>query len=102
MAKRFIVGLDESTAEQNEKFKQYIDEQGLAWWHWIDNFWLLKDSSETLNSEVIRDELGEIYPNVHKIVIELKGDSINDTWSGYGPSGEKRNMFDWLHNTWSK
>jgi hypothetical protein len=102
MAKRFIVCLDGSNAEQHELFKKYIDEHKLGWWHWLNNIWLISDSSNKLDSEIIRDKVTEIYSNINSLVIELKGSSENDTWSGFGPQGEKNNMFEWLHNTWSK
>lgn len=102
MAKRFIICLDKSDAEQNEVFKKYIDENGLAWWYWLNNTWLIKDYSNSLDSKIIRDKLLEIYPGVHNLVIELPGSKENDTWHGFGPAGEERNMFNWLHNTWSK
>jgi hypothetical protein len=102
MAKRFIVCLNSGSVEQNDKFKEYIDENGLGWWHWISNSWLLRDHSGRLNSEIIRDKLLEIYPGTRNLVIELQGPSTNDTWHGFGPSGEEKNMFNWLRDTWSK
>ena len=98
MNKRFAVALDSSTKAQNEEFVKYIRDNGYGWWHWIDNFWLLTSSSGELTAEKLRDDLGEIYPGVHKIVLELRGD--NDIWSGFGPKSENKNMFTWLKKYW--
>ncbi|PSS71686.1 hypothetical protein AYI85_04935 [Shewanella algae] len=98
MKKRFAVALDSNTKAQNELFKQYIKENGYGWWYWIDGFWLLVDSSGKLTANQLRDDLGEFYPGVHKLVLELRGD--DDTWSGYGPKSEKKNMFSWIKKNW--
>lgn len=90
---KFLIALDNSTKEQNEKFVDFINEKGYGWWHWIDNFWII-DTSSKLTAVELRNELGELYPNINKLVIELKNN--NFTWAGYGPSNENNNMFDWL------
>lgn len=100
MSKRFIVGVDSSTEEQDKAFLSFVKSHGLGWWHWLENFWLITDSSDQLTASDIRDELGKTYPGVHKLVIELS--DSGDTWSGYGPKSEKRNMFNWLNETWGK
>tara|TARA_B100000959_G_scaffold244599_1_gene268639 strand:- start:2911 stop:3207 length:297 start_codon:yes stop_codon:yes gene_type:complete len=98
MKKRFVVALDSNTKKQNDEFKEYIEEHGFAWWYWIDGFWLLVDSSGKLTASKLRTDLGEIYPGVHMLVLELQGD--DDTWSGFGPNTENRNMFSWLERNW--
>lgn len=98
MKKRFVVALDSAIKEQDEAFKEYVRSRGLGWWHWLTNLWLLTDASGQLTASEIRDVLTEIYPRVHALVLELRGD--DDTWSGIGPKTEKRNMFKWLHKNW--
>ncbi len=102
MVKRYIVILNNSNAESNDKFQKYIEDNKLSWWFWVGDTWLLKDYAGGLNSVLIRDKLNEFYPNVRNLVIELRGDSSNDTWNGFGPSGKENNMFNWLAYTWSK
>ncbi len=98
MRKRFVVALDSNTQEQNDQFKDYIRVHRLGWWYWIDGFWLLIDSSGELTAKKLRTDLGKIYSNVHKLVLELKGN--DDTWSGFGPTSEDKNMFSWLNRNW--
>lgn len=100
MRKRFIVLVDNTTLEQEEKFVSYIRENGFGWWHYINNSWLLTTNKDFKSSE-IRDKLNEFFPDEYNLVIELRGDT-DDSWSGFGPSGSKRNMFRWLKTTWRK
>jgi hypothetical protein len=98
MKRRYIVLLDEATKEQDDQLRNYIKENGLGWWHWLSNSWLLSDPRGTLSASEIRDKINEIYDGVHTIVIELyKG---GDTWAGFGPKTEKKDMFRWFHETW--
>lgn len=102
MRKRYIVALDSHTKEQNQKFKDFINENSLGWWYWINGFWLLTDPKGAFTARQLRDKLGIIYPEVRKLIIELRGSPDDDTWSGYGPNTENKNMFNWLITTWPK
>ena len=99
MRKRFIVLIDETTTKQNSEFLDKIEKLGFGWWHYINNSWLLVTTGN-YNASTIRDIVKDIFENEHNLVIELKGK--NDTWSGFGPSGEHQDMFKWLNETWSK
>lgn len=98
MKKRFVVALNSNTKEQNDVFKEYIKANGYGWWYWIDGFWLLTDRNGNLTAKKLREDLGEIYPGVRLLVLELR--SGDDTWSGHGPKQEGRNMFAWLRRNW--
>lgn len=98
MKKRYIVCLGNSIKVQDEAFIAYIKEYGLGWWHWLSNVWLIVDSNGKLSAREIRDKLRLIYPGEHTIVLELSENG--DTWSGFGPKSEERNMFEWLKTNW--
>lgn len=100
VAKRFIISIDSSNNAQNKALIDFIKSNKVAWWHWLENSWLIVDPAEKLTARKIRDALGKTHPKVNTLVIELR--KGGDTWSGFGPAGKKRNMFDWLKNTWSK
>lgn len=100
MKKRFVVLLDSSTAEQGKSFQKFIEEKGLGWWHWLGSSWLLVDARGSLTAEKLRDQLKKDFQGVYSLVLELPGDSSNDTWSGYGPKNDNKNMFDWIHKNW--
>ena len=100
MKKRFVIALDSGTSEQDKAFQDYIESTNVAWWHWIKNVWLIGDNYDRVTAKGLRDKVCEIYPRIDNVVLELREDG--DTWSGYGPNQEPRNMFKWLLNNWHK
>ena len=92
--------IDNSTTEQEEEFITYIKDNGFGWWHYINNSWLLSTNKDFTAKE-LRDAVKGIFINENNLVIELKGET-DDTWSGFGPKSEKRNMFTWLKSNWNK
>jgi len=100
MSNRYLVAVSSSTKPQNDSFIDFINSHGLAWWHWIDNFWLIVDRAGKLDVEKLREGVGNSFPGVHHLVIEQNANG--DIWAGFGPKSEERNMFKWLHETWSK
>lgn len=99
MSKRYIVLLQESTEENDNKFLEFIKSKYLGWWHWLPNSWLLSDATGNLSAPIIRDAVRESYSDVNSLVIELKPDG--DTWSGFGPSSGDKDMFKWIKETWN-
>ena len=100
--KRFVVLLDATaTDSQHKSFKQFIDNTHLGYWHWLARAWLLckVDDNSEFSADTIRDKVGECYPGVRCLVLELNKDG--DTWAGFGPNGDKNNMFAWLKKNWS-
>jgi hypothetical protein len=100
MKKRFIIALKGGTAAQDSAFTEFIKKAGVGWWHWIPSVWLVADTRGAWSAAELRNKLREYYPGVHSLVIELRPD--DDTWSGFGPAREERNMFNWLKQNWSK
>lgn len=93
--KKFIIALDNSNSEKNDKFLEYINDNNLNWWHWINNFWIVIDSEDSLTALDLRNVVYEIFKE-NAFVMEFQKDS----WGGFGPSSDKpdgKNMFNWLH-----
>ncbi|MGA2645754.1 MAG: hypothetical protein ABSF15_13660 [Candidatus Sulfotelmatobacter sp.] len=99
MKKRFVVGLASSTPQQEEAFKESL--LPLAWWHWVKTMWLIIDEDGILTAADLRDKVKECYPGVFSMVLELRSDGT-DTWAGFGPKSEQKNMFTWMKNVWKK
>lgn len=99
MKKRYIVCVNNSNKEKDNLFIDYLKQNGLGWWHYLDNFWLLTDSSGKFSAAEIRNQLNIIY-SARNIVIEINQNS--DSWAGFGPNNEKENMFDWIDKNWKK
>jgi hypothetical protein len=97
MSRRFAIGIRDTTEAQRKALREYFIENG-SWWNWITNFWLVTTDEDVTASE-LRDKILEITPGAYSMVIEVSGEG---TWSGFGPKSEKRNMFNWMNNTWEK
>lgn len=97
MRRRFVIGVAGLDDEQNKQFRKYIAAKG-AWWHWIDNFWLMTTKNEMVTAEEIRDKIGQIKPDVRAVVFEFPADV---TWATYGgKNAQGKNMSDWLVSPW--
>lgn len=100
MKKRFVICVNSSTKEQENKFVEFIKTQNVGWWHWLTNTWLISDSNGKTNASHWRKNAVEIFKQEHILVLEIGQD--NDTWSGFGPSSEDKNMFKWIKDNWKK
>lgn len=100
MRKKYIVAVDDATEDQRKEFKKYIKSTSCGWWHWISNFWLLTDPDGEFSCSEIRDKVKEYFPGLNCLVIEISNEG--DTWSGFGPKGDDKNMFRWVRETWDK
>jgi hypothetical protein len=97
MRRFFIVGIEGITPEQDKEFIRWAhDENGFGWWHWIPNFWLLVGHRENVGCEEILDYLNSVAHNKNKLVLQV----TPTTWAGFGPTGPKKNMFDWIRQNW--
>lgn len=101
MTKRYAVALANTTKDQDDEFLNYIKDNGMSWWRYVGNFWLLIDHKENKSIYEIRDDIQKILPGVHHIVLDITG-AEHGEWAGYGPNKEPNNMFQWLHDTWDK
>ncbi len=98
MKKKFVIAASPLTQEQSERITSLFRDR-FGWWHWINGFWLVTDSSGTQTAAAIRDSLDEIAPGVRKLVLDVTG--AGNSWAGFGPKGEKQDMFKWIRGTWS-
>jgi hypothetical protein len=94
MSRNFVVGIDDVSDEQKRALREYFATHG-SLWNWIPNFWLVM-TDEDSTASAIRDRICEIAPGANCMVVQVD----QGTWSGYGPSGKRRNMFKWIHNKW--
>jgi hypothetical protein len=99
LKKRFVIAVDSSTKDQNVAFREHLKARtpGL-WWHWLSNLWLIVDTDGKYTASELVDVVQEFYPATNTLVIELPANG--DTWSGFGPNVEGKNMFGWLEKKW--
>jgi hypothetical protein len=101
MTKRYVVLLQEGNDEMDDKFvNDFLDKNGMGWWHWLPHSWLLTDSSGALKVKDISNAVNGIYKEQYNLVIELNPDG--DTWYGFGPIAEDKDYFSWLRANWKK
>ncbi len=97
--RRFIIAADNLRAQE---FAEYLDGNGLGWWHWIENFWLVTAQNRTeISADILQNKVNAFSDSSRCIVIELHG---SHTWSGHGPQNSDggTNMFDWVLSTFDK
>lgn len=97
MRRRFAVAVDGLAPKEQRALIAFLRERGCAWWHWIPNFWLVIDKRGSLSTGQIRDALRLICEDAVVLVLNL---SDQKGWSGKGPKGPERNMFEWLRESW--
>lgn len=97
MSRRFVVAVNTLTTEQDQSFAQALSASDLAWWHWIQNFWLVIDPNNQFTPESLRDHLGTVMPGRFSFVMEVKP---TGSWAGFGPTGDQINMTQWIEKDW--
>lgn len=102
MKRRFVIGIDGETSQDVSSILNYIDELDCAWWHWIDNFWLLTTRDNDLKVSAIRDKIKKICGKKNVVVLEVN----NITWATFGPqsddsSSKSKSFSKWIRDTWS-
>jgi len=99
MTRRFVVGVSGMSKMQQTAFIEYLRSTRVAWWHWIDDMWLVVDRSGDLHVRKIRDKLRDISGPRRSLVIEVRH---LGSWAGFGPSADDKNMFEWIRSTWKR
>jgi hypothetical protein len=100
--KRFVIGTDITTAEQDAAFhKALIDRwPDLSWWHQLDEMWLIVDGTDELTAAKLRNTVTKALPGINVMIIEVPH---GGTWAGFGPSkGTKSDMFTWMTEVWDR
>ena len=94
---RFLVAVASSTPEQDLSFKNALT--GMAWWHWIPNFWLITDSENIWDALRILEQVKVSYPNVNCFIQQLDDDGTR-TYSGLVPNPNVEVADKWLKDYW--
>ena len=98
MTRRFLIGIDSLTADQEVEFHRFLSKNG-TWWHWISNMWLfVPDEGATIDVDAIRDEVKRVSGNARLIAMELAEDI---DWAVRAqPNAQGGRMGDWLRKQW--
>jgi hypothetical protein len=99
MKRRFVVGITGLSSDDQTKFVEFLRKEGMGWWHWIDEVWLITSRSESVSAEQIRDYLHGLKTGTRCVVFEIDEDK---SWAGFGPNKAPQDMFAWLKTTWKQ
>lgn len=95
MISKYILSLDSTSKELEDKFIKYLNDNGFGYWKWINNTYLIL-YNDSLSTKEITDIVSSHFPDVYFIINHIK---IID-WYAYGPGKGENNMFTWLNNNW--
>jgi len=94
--KRFIVGTNGTTPEQDSTFLTLVKAHwpDIGWWHRLGGTWLFVDPNDLMVDAVeLRDIAKEAFPYVNLVVFDIPEGS---TWAGFGVGQD----FAWIHSWW--
>ena len=99
MMRRFVIGIDSLSTEQEAEFHRFLRDHG-TWWHWISNMWLFVPKKEaTIDVNAIREAVKKIDGGVRLFVMEISEDV---DWVARGrPNAQGSRMGDWLSKQWA-
>ena len=100
MKRRYVVCFDSIDDEKSKNITACLKENGLGWWHWIDNVWFVTDPRGKFSAVKIRDMLRNYAEDERMVVLEINQDG--DTWAGVRAKDPDEKMFKWFVNTWNK
>lgn len=94
--RKFSVAVERMSKEEQQAFVKFCRSKKLGWWHWIENFWLIVDNTDTLSVAEIRDKIREITGGTPCVVLAVREAG---SWAGTKRKN-KDNMFDWVRKNW--
>jgi hypothetical protein len=95
--KRFFLGTNRTTAEQDKAFFAIIRSRWphLGWWHQLSETWLFVDLTDELTPSDLRDAALQAFPGVQLLVIEIP---CVTNWAGFGMTKD----YQWFRETWDR
>ena len=95
MTNRFMLSVDNATAQQQDAITTWLRSTQLGFWHYLSHAWLVVDRTDTYNVNSLRDQVTRLVPGATFIIVVV---ADPNGWAGYGPSPK----FEWLHSVWMK
>lgn len=96
MTRKFVLATDPLTAEQEKSLADKLSPA--VYWHWLPNFWLIVDKSETLTASAINKFIAEITDRSRRcLVTQVEA----QRWAAQTRKDDKGNdMADWIRRNW--
>jgi hypothetical protein len=91
--KRFVIGTNRTTAEQDAAFLNILRTRWphLGWWHQLSETWLIIDLSGQVTTNALRDAAMEAFPGIYIMVVEAARQ-----WHAFGRTSD----FKWMDEQW--
>lgn len=99
MTRRFVILASPLGDAEKQKLREYITQFG-AWWHWIDNAWLVTSKDKKIRAENIRDRILDLNPKARIAVFEFPEDI--DWATSSSKTADGKTIQGWLESTWAK
>jgi hypothetical protein len=96
MAKRFMLGTNRTTQEQDAQFINILKTRwpNAGWWHQLSETWFVIDPADNLTADILRDAAKEAFPGIYLMVVEIG----TGRWSSFGSA----DSFPWMRGQWEK
>jgi hypothetical protein len=85
---KIVILVDSGTLEQRNAITAFVKAQGVAYWHWFPDAWLIS-TNNSINLREWRDEIKTLTPALNLLLFTFE-DTTN--WSVRGNAGS----FEWL------
>jgi hypothetical protein len=90
---KFIVAVDDVSAEQRDAITRFFREQNFGWWHWLSDTWLLYADQTEFTTATLRDRIFQIAPTASVLVQNL---NVPGDWA----LAAVRESHEWMHRNW--
>ncbi|MCG7964825.1 MAG: hypothetical protein N0E54_19145 [Candidatus Thiodiazotropha taylori] len=77
--KNFVIALEEGSPKVRDEITNYFSKENWAYWHWIDDFWIVQVSDE-YSSKQLHEELEANTEIVKPTLLILSLDGNNQYW----------------------
>ncbi len=96
MTKYFTIATDPLSAEEETKVKELFAGDA-TWWHWLPNYWLVRDNSDKLTVNSLMNSIQSINSTARAMILEVSP----KTWAALTrPNAQGKDMGAWIRNHW--
>ncbi|MEO8465821.1 MAG: hypothetical protein ABI640_10820 [Gammaproteobacteria bacterium] len=95
MSRRFVLLVDEATAQEQDTVTKHLQTTPYGFWHHLSDAWLMTDRTDKLTTVELRDQIHRLLPG--KTILAVRMDDPN-IWAAIGHAEQ----FKWLNEAWNR